>query len=57
MIDAALRKLLGLHLHLVGVETSDFDGMLDNIRAYTLLPRDALLVAIIQRMGDHSGLG
>lgn len=51
-IDAALRKLVALpHLHLVGVETADFDGMLDNIRAYTLLPRDALHVAIIQRIG------
>jgi hypothetical protein len=29
------------HLHLVGVETLDFDGMLDNIKTYTLLPRDA----------------
>ena len=52
VIDTALRKLITLpHLHLLGVETTDFSGMLDNIRTYGLLPRDALHVAIIQRAG------
>jgi class 3 adenylate cyclase len=36
MVDMALRKLVTLpHLHLVGVETADFYGMLDNIRTWT----------------------
>ena len=51
-IEQALRKLLTLpHLNLVGVETTDLDRMLDNIRAFSLLPRDALHTAIIQRLG------
>jgi hypothetical protein len=52
VIDIALRKLVALpHLHLVGMETADFYGMLDNIRNYGLLPRDALHVSIVQRVG------
>ncbi len=51
-IETAMRELMRLpHLDPVGVETTDFDKMLDNIRAFALLPRDALHVAIIQRLG------
>jgi predicted nucleic acid-binding protein len=32
------------------VETTDLDRMLDNIRTFSLLPRDALHTAIIQRL-------
>lgn len=52
VIDAALRKLMGLpHIHLVGVENADFSGMLNNVRVYGLLPRDALHVTVMQRLG------
>ena len=52
MIDSSLRKLTLLpHINLVGVETTDFDRMLENIRTFFLLPRDALHVAIVQRLG------
>jgi predicted nucleic acid-binding protein len=51
-IDTALRKLVALpHVHLVGVETADFSSMLDNIKTYGLLPRDALHVTLMQRLG------
>ena len=53
MIEGPLRKLAQLpHINLVGVETADFDRMLGNIRTtFSLLPRDALHVAIVQRLG------
>ena len=52
MVDDSLRKLTLLpHINLVGVETSDFDRMLENVKAFSLLPRDALHVAIVQRLG------
>jgi hypothetical protein len=55
LIDSSLRKLVLLpHINLVGVETTDFDRMLGNIRAFSLLPRDALHVAIAQRLGLSS---
>jgi predicted nucleic acid-binding protein len=51
-IDTALRKLMALpHVHLISVETADFHGMLNSIMAYGLLPRDALHVTIMQRVG------
>jgi predicted nucleic acid-binding protein len=51
-IEAAIRRLVGLpHVNLVGAESADLNRMLDNIRACSLLPRDALHVAIIQRLG------
>lgn len=47
-----MRRLVTLpHLNLSGVETIDFDRMLENIRRFSLLPRDALHVAITQRLG------
>jgi predicted nucleic acid-binding protein len=50
-IDRALRQLVLLpHVHLVGVETSDFSRMLENIETYGLLPRDALHLALMQRL-------
>jgi predicted nucleic acid-binding protein len=50
-IDQALRQLVLLpHVHLVGVETSDFSRMLENIETYGLLPRDALHIALMQRL-------
>jgi predicted nucleic acid-binding protein len=55
VIDGSLRKLLLLpHINLVGVETTDFERMLENIRTFSLLPRDALHVAIVQRLGLSS---
>lgn len=52
MIEAALRRLVALpHLNLASVETTDFYGMLENIVSYSLLPRDALHVAILRRHG------
>ncbi|MEW6296554.1 MAG: type II toxin-antitoxin system VapC family toxin [Thermodesulfobacteriota bacterium] len=51
-IGAAVRKLLALpQLALVGVEPGDVYKMLDNIVLFSLLPRDALHVAVIQRLG------
>ena len=48
----AIRQFMALpYLGLVGVETSDFNAMLNNIEAFSLLPRDALHVAIIRRLG------
>ena len=52
MIGASLRKLIQLpHINLVGVATADFKRMLENIQKFSLLPRDALHVAIVQRLG------
>ncbi|NCP16287.1 type II toxin-antitoxin system VapC family toxin [bacterium] len=52
LIEDALRKLMTLpHVNLVGIETGDFDRMLENIEAFALLPRDALHVAVTQRLG------
>lgn len=52
VIDVSLRKLTLLpHINLVGVETTDFTRMLKNIRTFFLLPRDAMHVAIVQRLG------
>ncbi len=38
-------------MNVVGVEPTDVNGMLDNIRAFSLLPRDALHVDVIRRLG------
>jgi predicted nucleic acid-binding protein len=47
-----LRKVAHLpHINLVGVDTADFERMLENIETFSLLPRDALHVAIVQRLG------
>lgn len=52
VIGASLRKLIQLpHINLVGVATADFKRMLENIQKFSLLPRDALHVAIVQRLG------
>jgi predicted nucleic acid-binding protein len=54
-ITTVLRKLVGLpHFILVGVEPLDFEGMLENITRFSLLPRDALHVTILQRLGIPS---
>lgn len=54
-IGGALRKLTLLpHINLVGIDTTDFNRMLENIQKFSLLPRDALHVAILQRLGLHS---
>jgi predicted nucleic acid-binding protein len=51
-IEAAMRKLMALpHVHLTAVEASAFVSMLENIRAYSLLPRDALHVAVMEHLG------
>jgi predicted nucleic acid-binding protein len=51
LVEGTLRRLMGLpHLHLVGVEVSDLDRMLHNITAFSLLPRDALHLALLQRL-------
>lgn len=50
-VEKAMRGLVELpHLDIVGVDATDFDRMLDNIRAFSLLPRDALHVAAMQRL-------
>lgn len=55
LIGEALRKLMTLpHINLVGIEAGDFDSMLDNIEAFALLPRDALHVAVTQRLGINA---
>lgn len=51
-ITIALRKLVGLpNLILVGVEPVDFQGMLENITRFAILPRDALHITVLQRLG------
>jgi predicted nucleic acid-binding protein len=51
-ITTALRKLMGLpHLTLVGMEPVDFEGMLENITRFAILPRDALHITMLQRLG------
>ncbi len=51
-IETAIRTLMALpHIEPVGLEATDWERMLDNIRTFWLLPRDALHVAIIQRLG------
>jgi predicted nucleic acid-binding protein len=42
------------HINLVGVDAADFNRMLENIQTFSLLPRDALHVAIVQRLGLSS---
>lgn len=52
LISTAIRKLVSIpHFNLVGIEAEDSEKMLENIQAYSLLPRDALHLAIIQRLG------
>lgn len=51
LVCSATRRLMALpNVSLVPVEQSDGDRMLDNIVAYKLLPRDALHMAIMQRL-------
>lgn len=52
VIGSSLRKLTMLpHINLVGVDATDFNRMVENIQTFFLLPRDALHVAILQRLG------
>ncbi len=54
-IEKAVRRLTTLpHITLAGVDVGDLDAMLLNIREFSLLPRDALHVAIIRRFGLDS---
>ncbi len=51
-IGAALGRLVRLpHLQLAAVTEGDFPQMLGNITAFGLLPRDALHIAVMQRLG------
>lgn len=51
-IEEALKDLVSLpHIHLVGVEADDVHRLFHNAREYGLLPRDAIHVAIMQRLG------
>ena len=51
-IEAALRKLVRLpHLELASVLEGDFSRMLETISAFGLLPRDALHVTVMLRLG------
>jgi predicted nucleic acid-binding protein len=55
VIGGSLGKLTMLpHINLVGVDAADFNRMLENIQTFSLLPRDALHVAIVQRLGLSS---
>jgi predicted nucleic acid-binding protein len=50
-VDSGIRQFITLpHLAVVGVEAMDGERMMDNIRLFKLLPRDALHVAIMQRL-------
>lgn len=50
-IRRALSRVIKLpHLHVVSVEATDLTDMFDNISAYSLLPRDALHLAVLQRL-------
>ncbi len=52
IIEKAIRDLIGLpHMNLVGVEIADAGRMLDHITRFSMLPRDALHVAIVRRLG------
>lgn len=52
LIVSAIRQFMSLpHITVVGVEATDSDRMFDNMTLQTLLPRDALHVAIMQRLG------
>jgi hypothetical protein len=52
VISSSLSKLILLpHINLVGVDATDFSRMVENIKTFSLLPCDALHVAIIQRLG------
>ena len=51
-IELAIRRLIDLpQIELVGVDITDFDRMFNNISTFRLLPRDALHLAILQRLG------
>lgn len=51
-ISGTLKKLIGLpNIVQLGVEAGDFEGMLDNVSRFALLPRDAFHVALMQRLG------
>ncbi len=51
-IESALSKLMELpHMNLIGAEGADFERMLNNIRKFSLLPRDAVHLSIMQRLG------
>jgi len=50
-IADSIRQLVSLpNMTLVGVESDDSEGMLANIIQYSLLPRDALHLTIMQRL-------
>ena len=50
-IENALRKLVRLpHIHLVGIERDDFYQMATDITDYAIMPRDALHLAVMQRL-------
>jgi predicted nucleic acid-binding protein len=52
LISSAIRQFMSLpHISVVGVEASDGDLMFDNMTLHKLLPRDALHMAIMQRLG------
>ena len=51
-IADSIRQLVNLpNMALVGVESGDAEGMFSNIIQHSLLPRDALHLAIMQRLG------
>ena len=50
-IENPLRQLMVLpHIHLIGGSEDDFELMLNNIKRFSLLPRDALHLATMQRL-------
>jgi len=51
-ISVTLRKFMGLpHITRLGVEAGDFEGMLENVAQFALLPRDAFHVTLMRRLG------
>lgn len=51
-INEALRKLvMTINLNMIDIQRSDFDSMLGYIEDYAILPRDALHVSVMIRLG------
>ena len=52
IINESLRKLITIrNLEMIGIQLSDFDSMLRYIEDYAILPRDALHISIMMRLG------
>ncbi len=51
IVRSSIRQFITLpHLHVVGVDRGDGEQMMDNVLMFNVLPRDALHIAIMQRL-------